>query len=366
MMRFPEHILKQRLSRLKEELARRGIDAIMVRTRSTFTYLTGTKWLRPALLVPVDGEPIAFIAKNEEEGFLERTWIRSIVTYTDGGDLMAKVSGTIRGYGYKVMGLDYSLDRDAYAVFYEMFRRLNPTVKVVDVGQMIMEMRMIKDEHELNAIRQAGRIAVRAMERVLSAIEEGVSETDIAAEAYSVLYRQGSEEPHVYVNIGPNPRIHAEPFRDNIARKGVFVTVTIGADYNWYYANMTRIIFVGEPEGIARRAIECTDEIYSAAKELTKGGVKFIDIMKKLDKIYAKYELVDHRVIGYVHGVGLQIEETPITTILPRDRFMQVKPGMAIALVHAPIVLKGYGQVKREDTFIVREDGILEPVTHET
>ena len=41
---------------------------------------------------------------------------------------------------------------------------------------------------------------------------------------------------------------------------------------------------------------------------------------------------------------------------------MRVKPGMVLAMIHSPILLPGLGQVKREDIFIVREDG-LERVT---
>ena len=114
--RFPEHILKSRLERFREKMAEKGIEATMIRTLSSFIYFTGIKWLRPALLIPVDGEPVAFVARGEEDGFLERTWIKNVVTYTDGGDLMAKVSGRIRGV-YRRVGLEFSVERDSYILF---------------------------------------------------------------------------------------------------------------------------------------------------------------------------------------------------------------------------------------------------------
>ena len=276
---------------------------------------------------------------------------------------MAKVSRTIRKENYKVVGLEFGIERDAYILFYEVFKKLNPGVEVVDVGPIIVEMKMIKDEHELNCIRKAGSIASKAMEKTLSIIENGISETDIAAEAYSILYKMGSEEPHVYVNVGPDPRVHTEPFRDVIVKKGVFVTVIIGADYNRYYANISRTTYIGEPSGKAEKALKCMEEAYSLANERTKPGIKFIKVIKELDKIYAKYGFVDQRLIGYAHGVGLQIEEPPITTILPKHRFMEVKPKMALAFVHSPIMLKGLGQVKKEDTYIIKENGEIEKVT---
>lgn len=360
--RFPVRVLRGRLRRFQDRLSEMGIDAAMIRTLSSFIYFTGTKWLRPALLVPAEGEPVAFVARGEENGFLARTWVEEVVTYADGGDLMSKVSGRLRRNDYKVVGLEFGLERDAYILFYEMFKRLNPGVRVVDVGRAIAEMRMTKDRYELEAIRRAGVIATKAMEKALSAIEEGASEVDIAAEAYSVLYKLGSEEPHVYVDAGPDPRVHAEPFRDSVVRKGVFVTVVIGADYNRYYANISRSTFFGDPVPLAEKAAKCMEEVYIKARELTRPGARLMEVLRALDEVYREYGMLDYRVLGYAHGVGLQIEETPITTIVPKDRFADVKERMALALVHAPIMLKGLGQVKREDTFIVKEEG-LERVT---
>jgi len=362
-MSIPVEVLKNRLKRFQEKLSSKNIDAVMLRTLSSYTYFTGTRWLRPALFIPVEGEPIAFIAKGEEQGFLERTWIKNIITFIDGADLMGKVTQTIREYKAKRVGLDFGIERDAFILFYEMFKKLNPHAEVVDVNPILTEMRMIKDDYELKTIRKAGKIASKAMEKALSVIDVGVTETDIAAEAYHTLYKLGSEEPHVYVNIGPHPRVHSEPFNDVKVREGVFVTVIIGADHNGYYANISRTVFVGSKTGVADKALKCTEEAYRLAVELTKPSRKFIEVINALDKVYEKYQLKDKRVIGYAHGVGLQIEEPPITTIVPFHRYMEIKPRMVLAMVHAPIMFEGLGQIKIEDTFIVKEDSELEKVT---
>ncbi len=362
-LRFPEETLKSRIREFQKRLSENNIDAAMIRTLSSFIYFTGTKWLRPALLVPAEGEPTLFVARGEEEGVKERTWIHNIVTFTDGGDLMAKVSSTIRNNNYRVVGLEYGIERDAYIIFYEMFKRLNPKTKVVDISNILYSMRMIKDKYELEAIRKAGKIASKAMNKIIEMIEPGLTETEIAGETYKLLYKHGSEEPLVYVNVGPHPRVHAEPFRDVVVRKDVFINIVLGADYNRYYANTARTIYIGKPENIAKKALECMQEVYNTAIEKTKPGTRFITVIKELDKIYKKYDLLQYRVVGYAHSVGLQIEEPPITTILPKDRFVEVKPNMTLAFIHAPLLIEGLGQVKHEDTFIVKEDGSLENVT---
>jgi len=363
-MRFPESVLRKRLKKFQGKIAARNLDGVMLRTLSSYAYFTGIKWLRPALFIPSDGDPVAFIVKGEEQEFTSRTWIKNIIAFVDGGDLMRKVVSTLRENKVKRIGMEFGIEKDAYIFFYEMFKKLNPHVEVIDIGPIIAEMRMIKDNYELSAMREAGKRASRALEEVMSLIKPGISETEIVAEIYSRLYKWGSEDPHVYVNAGPNVRIHCQPYRDSILRKGTFLTIIIGADYNNYYANMSRTIFVGEniPE-TARKVLRCVEEAYDTAIKLTKPGNKFIDVIKTLDKIYEKYSLLDKRVIGYAHGVGLQVEEPPITTIVVAHRYMEVKERMVLAMIHSPIVYEGFGQIKKEDTFIVKEDGSLEPVT---
>ena len=85
--------LRLRVERFQEFLRNKGIDAAMIRTLSSFTYFTGVKWLRPALLIPADGDPIAFIFKYEAEEFAAKTWITNIKTYVRVEELMKMVTG---------------------------------------------------------------------------------------------------------------------------------------------------------------------------------------------------------------------------------------------------------------------------------
>ena len=360
-LRYPPEVLRSRVKRFQERLRSAGIDAAMIRVKSTFTYFTGTKWLRPAMLIPAEGEPVLFAAKGEEEGLLSRTWVRDVVTFREGGELMGKVSGLIRGRGYRVIGLEYGIERDAYILFYEMFKRLNPGVEVRDISNIVAGLRMVKDPHELSAIRKAGEIASKVMERALQVIKPGVTETEIAAEAYYHAYRLGAEEPHVHVVAGPNPRVHAEPFRDVKVVEGTAVTVVLGVDYDHYYANMTRTAIVGSC-GRGEEALRAVREAYAKAVKLTKAGTVPADVIREITALLRKRGLAEEAVTGYLHGVGLQVEEPPITTIVPQHRFIKLMPNMAVALIHSPLLIKGVGQVKHEDTFIVTEEG-LEPVT---
>ena len=168
----------------------------------------------------------------------------------------------------------------------------------------------------------------------------------------------GSEEPKVYVSA--TPRAHAEPFRDVEIKEGKVVTVVIGADWDHYYVNMSRSFPVGNINERAKLALSAMEEAYTKAVELTKPGIKFIAVERELEKIYRERGLIDAYITGYAHGVGLLIEEDPITTIVVPHRAMEVKENMVLAMVHAPLMIPE-GAVKEEDTFIMSKK--LENVT---
>lgn len=94
---------------------------------------------------------------------------------------------------------------------------------------------MIKDEIEIKHIKEAGSIAKKAMEMVPGIVKPGATETEVAADIYNVLYKLGSEEPHVYVNSGSYPRTHSESLSTTKIHEGTFITVVISADR--YYTN---------------------------------------------------------------------------------------------------------------------------------
>ncbi len=349
-----EEIYRKRVERFQELLRENNIEAAVVRTVSTFIYFTGVKWLRPALMIPQEGEPWVMVFKNETDLFKQKSWIEDVREYQKVEELMVEISSWIRKSGFMSAGLEISVERDSYTLFHELFKRLNMGVEVVDTLPLIMQLRMVKDECELEAMRVAGQIAMKGMDRAKEVIKPGVSELEIANEVRHVLMKEGSEWPLVYVSSGP--RIHAEPFKDVFVEEGKFLTVVIGTDYDNYYANMTRSFTPGGADDLSRRGIEAVNEAYEMALELTKPGVKFSQIEAEIKKIYEEKGLDEYYIKGYTHGVGLLIEEPPITTIVTRHWTWKPIPGMTLAMIHTPLMLPN-GAVKKEDTILITENG---------
>ena len=354
-MRGKEEIFKRRVESFQELLRKKEIDGAVIRTLSSFIYFTGTKWLRPSLLIPAEGEPTVYVVKGEAELFKRKSWVENVVEFQRVEDLMAGVVTWVNGNGFQRVGLEFGIERDAYLIFLKLFERLNPMVEVVDILDLTMSLRMIKDDWELKNIRRAGRIAGRGMKVAEEVIRPGKSELEIAAEVVRELMLNGSEDPKVYVST--TPRAHAEPFRDLKVPENGVVTVVIGADWNHYYANTARTFVVGDPGERVREAIEVKKEALKLALEETRVGTTLNAVEKRLASFFKERGFGDAYLTGYTHGVGLLIEEPPMPTIIVPTRASKVQENMVLSVIHPPLMIPE-GAIKHEDTYIVKEKGL--------
>ncbi len=356
---FDERTLKNRVERFQRLMKENGVEASEIRTLSSYRYFTGTKWLRPALLIPAEGDPTVFVFEYEAEELSKNTWIKDVRTWRRVEELMKGISGIIRERGYKTVGLDYSVERDAYILFFEMFKRLNPRVEVKDVHALIMRLRMIKEAQELEAITKASRVVERGMEAAVNAVKIGATELAIASEAEDAMMRMGSENPHVYVNTGPRPRVHAEPRHAARVEGGHTVSLVLSADNEGYYSNLSRTVFLDGISGKKREFLDFDLELNRIVEASLRPGVKLADIEGNLQEAAKKRGYGDYYAcIGFTHGIGLLTEEDPITTIVAPHRQYVVEENMTLAAVHAPLTVPSIGCVKCEDTYAVRKAGV--------
>jgi Xaa-Pro aminopeptidase len=348
---------EKRIAEFQKRMKANGVDAAMIKTASSFTYFADVMWLRPGLIIPAEGDSVAFIPTNEVKAFQERSCIKNVIPYRGIDELMPGITRTIREGGYHKVGMDMSVERDAFELFMHIFTNLNPKVDIVDVHSLIMELRMFKDASEIERIRRAAQTTDKGMKAAIEGITPGVSELEIAAEAVYAMMKAGSERPHVYVNAGPVPRIHAEP-RASVRVKGEdVVTVTIGGDSEDYYCNETRTYVPSAASMEKHRALDSLRSIYESIIPKLRPGTVLESVEQEIGASLTAQGYSANYVKGFAHGVGLLVEEDPITTILIPHRRMVLRESMVIAAMHAPLVIPGAGSFKIEDTFLVTPDG---------
>jgi len=219
-----------------------------------------------------------------------------------------------------------------------------------------MQLRMVKDPEELEAIRKASRIAEAGMQKAVDTVDIGKTELEVAAEALSEMMKKGAENPHIYVTTGPKPRVHAEPRSWVKIKPKDTVEIVVSADHEGYYSNFTRTVFLGGLSAEKRKVYEVFMEAHETAEQNLKPGTQLIEVETKIRKLIEDNGYGDYYVTGFAHGVGLLTEEDPITTIVVPHRRYKAVENMVLASIHAPLTVPNIGTVKLEDTYTIKTE----------
>lgn len=337
----PVELLGRRVARLQEAMAGAGIDTLLVTELPSVRWLTGFSGSAGRALVRSTGAAVLVTddrytlrAKAEApaaELVIDRTWGWLGDTGVDGS-------------------LAVQADVLPWAVVHELTDLLED-VELVPTSGLLAEVRAVKDDHEIAALRRACTITVEAFEAALAWIAPGLTEREIARRLLDDMTARGAEASAFdpIVAAGPNGAVPHHSPSDRPVGRGELLTMDFGARIDGYHADMTRTVAVDAVGS------ELTD-LYDLVRRAQQAGVEAVR-----DGIEAKaLDAVCRGVIteaghgadfrhGTGHGVGLMIHEEPFLGIQStgtlRDRMaITVEPG-----VYVP----GLGGVRIEDVVLV-------------
>jgi len=347
-----QNIVKDRVKRFQALMEKKGIGDTMIRNIYSFTYFTGVSWWQPAVLIPARDEPKIFVFEDEVDELREKTWITRILGYRKVEELMRAVTENIRKLDAQTIGFD--IDVDASALLYELFKSMHSGKKIVDVHGLIMQLRMVKDQIEIENIRKASECAKSGLEAAVKSIRAGVTETAIAGEAQLAARPKGAESMLVYVNAG-RPRVHAHP-RNKEVKTGDTVMVDVMPSYRGYYSDLAHTVFVGSASSEKRKAFQAFLEASEAYVEALRPNMPLDELEKSVQNVFKQHRVDKYYVYGFAHGVGLRFEEDPITTIVVAERKQKTLENMVLNVGHAPLSGREIGTIKMEDTLCIRKD----------
>ncbi|MCS7094677.1 MAG: Xaa-Pro peptidase family protein [Thaumarchaeota archaeon] len=225
---------------------------------------------------------------------------------------------------------------------------------------IIWELRELKDEYEVGAIRRACEVADRAMRSAYEILYPGITENEIKAEIVSEIYRSGGERLafDVIVASGPRTALPHGPLqraeeRDIPLREGDAVMIDLGAVVEGYHSDVTRTFFIGRPDTQFASAYEAV----VAAKDAAEQYIKPETLCGYPDAV-ARNKLAEHALSEYFmhslgHGVGLDIHEPPrmsptSSEKLAANMVLTCEPG---------VYIKDRWGIRVEDTLLVTERG---------
>jgi len=149
-----------------------------------------------------------------------------------------------------------------------------------DLAPLVDEMRLVKDSHEIEAMRRAAAISAAAHVRAMRSCRPGVREYELEAELLHEFRRAGAVGPayESIVAAGANACVLHHPAGDSELRAGEVCLIDAGCEYAGYASDVTRTIPVdGRFTAPQRDIYELVLASQEAAIKAVKPGAEFID-----------------------------------------------------------------------------------------
>ena len=342
----------QRVLRLRNLLAERGLDAVLVFSPANRRYLSGFA-----------GSSGYAVITNDTQDFLVdfRYWEQAAQQCP--GWQIVKILGEADVFSYlaekKIKRL--GIEKEFVTLrFMEVLTENCGKMEIEDVGNVLTDLRMIKDEDELIHIRRACEITDLAFAHVLPLIHEGMTENEIDCilQAYMRTYPEvDSMADRFIVASGEHGALPHGIAGNRRIKKGNLITMDFGCNCSGYWSDVTRTVCLG-------RANEKQKEVYYVTLEAQESAIQNVRAGKtgrEIDRIardvitnagYGEY--FGH---GLGHSFGLEIHEPPRCSqtadcdiLLQAGMIMTIEPG---------IYIPGFGGVRIEDDIVVTDDGCV-------
>lgn len=361
---------ESRVSRVQEELERREADALILPPGDNQYYLTGNPELQiqprhTFFILPANGSPFLFMSKNNERNIRPLTWVDDIIVWDDNDDPVKALATAISNREIPLDGTIVT-EEQLWALF---LRDLESIIDgdIVVAPETVLNLRMVKEEPELEAMREAARITDEVSEEIRSMDAVGMTENDVVAEIRYRMQQLGSDGGvsafPIMAASGPNSAKPSYYPTRHIGRReiqaGEPVVLDFGAEVNGYLCDQSRVVvFDGTPSDAFVDAFDVVREAQQSAIEAIEPGVEAREIDRVARSIIDDAGYGENFLHVTGHGVGIGVHEPPYLIsgeYVGEGNRVELKPGMVLT-VEPGIYTDDWG-IRLEEEVLVTQNG---------
>lgn len=241
----------------------------------------------------------------------------------------------------------------------------------------------VKNQIQIAAMKEAGRITGEALLVAREMVREGISTFELDRAIRNHIERSGAKPSFLGYAGFPGSAcisindevIHGIPSRKKILHEGDIVKIDVGAYYKGFHGDSARTFPVGKVSDEALQLIEVTKKSFYAGMAQAQAGNRVGDIGNAVESCVREYGYsVVRKYVG--HGVGHELHESPdVPNYGTPGRGVRLCSGMVIAI--EPMINVGSGEVRElsdgwtvktadgklsahyENTIAITPDGVL-------
>ena len=211
---------------------------------------------------------------------------------------------------------------------------------------------ILKTDREIEKMKDAGRIASKALKLAGEAVEPGISTLEIDDIVRKYIENEGAKPS--FLNYGGFPAsacisvnnvvIHGIPSKKCIIKSGDIVSIDVGAFFEGFHGDNAATFACGEVSKEEKALIDTTRESLYEGIKMAQIGNRIGDIANAVQRyVEARSYSVVRDFVG--HGVGAKLHEDPsVPNYGTTGRGVRLLSGMTIAI--EPMINAGTHEVK--------------------
>jgi Xaa-Pro aminopeptidase len=348
--------LKVRQKTVREAMKKLNLDALLLTAPSDLAYLTN--FTGDDSIGIITGKDFFLVTdfRYTEQAQIEADWLKVVMRE---GKMDVALADTLIGTGAKRVG--FEANRATFGQIHALDRAISEKagkkgVELVPIEDVLVNIRKVKDDHEIGLIRKSAAIAEEAFTAIQDEIKVGQSENYLAGLLVFELRSRGASDSSfpVIVAAGANSSLpHYRP-GDALVRKDEPLLIDWGAMFEGYCSDLTRTLLIGRVSAKIKEIYKVVLEAQLAAIRFLRPGVTTQQADRVARDLIDKAGYAEQFGHGLGHGIGREIHELPTLRRTGGDE--ELRPGM-IVTVEPGIYLPGEGGVRIEDDVLITHSG---------
>lgn len=344
----------QRIDRLRERLRAEGVDLLILGPSADLFYLTGfdahlSERLN-LLVVPAESRASLVVPALEAPLIGDARSLAEVHTWADHEDpyaLAARVIGAVDGKRVAV-------GNQLWSAFLLRLQQHLPNGAWREAAPVMRSLRMVKDDVEIALMAEVSRLTDEAWEEFITGSPlTGLTEQEALARLTDLTAKRGISKIWGICASGPNAASphHATGTRE--IRKGDAVLFDWGGQRDGYQSDVTRTVFVGEPDEEFRTVYDIVLRANQATLDAVRPGVPLQELDRAARTLISDAGYGESFIHRVGHGLGLEIHEEPY---LVEGNTLALEAGMVFS-DEPGIYLEGRFGIRIEDTVVCTSEG---------
>ena len=330
-------------------------------------YLVGTK-VYGTITILLLRDSLTVLVSKLEESMVRRKGVDEIMSYYGSKELITKLMellSRVEGGKIFVNIAPPLLAPYASRILYSHERIIRSLaqlygVDLIPAHKYVWELRSIKTNEELEALEQAVKATVEAINTVLERVKIGMREKEVAAELYREIYRQGTPSFETIVAFGVNSANPHHKTSDKKLRVGEVGYIDVGIKLYSMCADITRAFFTENVDEEFYTIYSIVHEAQNASIEVIREGAPAKEPDKVAREVIKKNKYDPEKVFthGLGHPIGVEVHDVgPVLSFLARPKHV-LKENMT-ETVEPAIYIENKGGIRLEDDIIVKKHGVV-------